>query len=256
MGLTKSLVFRLLATLEARGFVTRDADQAVYSLGHRVGVLGERAGAQNTPPGGRAPGDGAPARGGPPKTSTSSVREGRAVPRPRDSRGGGTRSASSRWPAAADRSTRAAARSSCWPSRPRAVRDEVLASPLPRFTDATLTDPAAIRERLGIIRRDGTNVSLNDLDEGAFSIAAPVRDAAGTVIAAISIAGASGPLRRRPPCPPPRDDRGGGGRDHGEARHRAPDLGRRACPNGPRTGHASFVETTFYLTKREGPVMT
>ena len=47
LGLTKSLVFRLLATLEARGVVARDAEQPLYSLGHRIGVLGDRAGAQN-----------------------------------------------------------------------------------------------------------------------------------------------------------------------------------------------------------------
>ncbi|MET0529515.1 MAG: helix-turn-helix domain-containing protein, partial [Microvirga sp.] len=44
LGLTKSIVFRLLQTLEDRGFVYRDPELAVYSLGYRVGVLGERVG--------------------------------------------------------------------------------------------------------------------------------------------------------------------------------------------------------------------
>ncbi len=48
LGLTKTIVFRLLSTLEARGFVTRNDNKAIYSLGYRVGVLGEQAGLQST----------------------------------------------------------------------------------------------------------------------------------------------------------------------------------------------------------------
>jgi DNA-binding IclR family transcriptional regulator len=47
LGLTKTIVFRLLCTLESRGFVMKEGDQPLYSLGYRMGVLGERAGHQN-----------------------------------------------------------------------------------------------------------------------------------------------------------------------------------------------------------------
>ncbi|MEM8825287.1 MAG: IclR family transcriptional regulator C-terminal domain-containing protein, partial [Pseudomonadota bacterium] len=62
--------------------------------------------------------------------------------------------------------------------------------PLSAFTAATVTDPAALRTRLETIRADGFNISVDDLDEGAFSIAAPILNATGEVIAAISVAGA------------------------------------------------------------------
>ena len=48
LGLTKTIVFRLLSTLEARGFVVREGDKAIYSLGYRMVVLGDQAGVQNT----------------------------------------------------------------------------------------------------------------------------------------------------------------------------------------------------------------
>lgn len=44
LGMTKSLVFRLLHTLEERGFVSRDPERAEFALGYRIGVLGERLG--------------------------------------------------------------------------------------------------------------------------------------------------------------------------------------------------------------------
>jgi IclR family KDG regulon transcriptional repressor len=47
-----------------------------------------------------------------------------------------------------------------------------------------------LRETLQRIREAGYHVAVNDLDEGAFSIAAPIRDAHGKVIAGISVAGA------------------------------------------------------------------
>lgn len=48
----------------------------------------------------------------------------------------------------------------------------------------------ALRDRLEQIRVQDFNISANDLDEGAFSVAAPIRNAAGDVVAAISVAGA------------------------------------------------------------------
>ncbi len=62
LGMTKSIVFRLLQTLEDRGFVFRDPDHAVFSLGYRIGVLGERVGTRWQPAGCGAPGHGRPAR--------------------------------------------------------------------------------------------------------------------------------------------------------------------------------------------------
>lgn len=64
-----------------------------------------------------------------------------------------------------------------------------------RFTGTSLTDPAALRERLAVIRAHGFAISRGEFISDMLGIAAPVRDAAGDVIAAVSIAG----LTRRIP---------------------------------------------------------
>ena len=48
MEITKSLAFRLLHTLEARGYVSRDPQRRTYSLGYRVFYLGAALGHQDS----------------------------------------------------------------------------------------------------------------------------------------------------------------------------------------------------------------
>lgn len=62
---------------------------------------------------------------------------------------------------------------------------------LERFTEATVRDPAALRERLAVIRMQGFAVSRGELDPDIVGVAAPLRDAAGRVAAAVSVAGLS-----------------------------------------------------------------
>lgn len=62
------------------------------------------------------------------------------------------------------------------------------ASPLPRFTTRTITDPDCLKAELALIRDRRYSVSDEDLDEGACSIAAPIHDHRGEVVAAVSIA--------------------------------------------------------------------
>ncbi|WP_326600433.1 IclR family transcriptional regulator [Streptomyces sp. NBC_01803] len=69
--------------------------------------------------------------------------------------------------------------------------DELLAGPLPRFTDATLTDPDALRGRLAAIRERGHAVGRGELDPDVIGIAAPVRGGDDRVVAALSVAALS-----------------------------------------------------------------
>jgi DNA-binding IclR family transcriptional regulator len=62
------------------------------------------------------------------------------------------------------------------------------ATPLPRYTDKTITEPDKLREEIQRIQERGYSISDEDLDPGACSIAAPINDQTGRVIAAISIA--------------------------------------------------------------------
>ena len=71
------------------------------------------------------------------------------------------------------------------------VEDVLSAATLAEFTASTITDSAGIRARLARIRADGYAISRGELDENVVGIAAPIRDYAGTVVAAISIAGLS-----------------------------------------------------------------
>ncbi|MEM7721254.1 MAG: IclR family transcriptional regulator [Pseudomonadota bacterium] len=188
LGLTKTIVFRLLSTLEARGFVVREGEKAVYSLGYRIGVLGEQAGAQNSLLAAARP----------------------VMERLRDATSENInlviREAHHSL-VLATLAGRHSMRIFANPGRygplhagggsllllafaPEELRESVLSGPLERFTATTVTDPQELRERLDTIRADGFHIAINDLDEGAFSIAAPIRNAAHDVIASLSVAGA------------------------------------------------------------------
>ncbi len=71
---------------------------------------------------------------------------------------------------------------------PDDVTAVLAAAPLERFTPKTLTDPAQLQARLAQIRKDGVAVSQGELDEEILDVAAPIHDAKGSVVAAVSIA--------------------------------------------------------------------
>lgn len=64
---------------------------------------------------------------------------------------------------------------------PAAELDELLAGPLPRYTDATHADPAALRARLTEIREQGYAVGHGELDPDVLGIGAPVRGRTATL---------------------------------------------------------------------------
>lgn len=73
----------------------------------------------------------------------------------------------------------------------RSVRRDLLRGPLESFTEHTLTDPAQLEEQLVAARERGWSEAVEEFEEGLVALAAPVRGAEGTVIAAISAAGPS-----------------------------------------------------------------
>ncbi|WP_420998110.1 IclR family transcriptional regulator [Cupriavidus sp. 30B13] len=73
---------------------------------------------------------------------------------------------------------------------PDAELDRVLAaSDLRPRTDRTVTDPAALKAIVAGIRARGWAQNDQELEEGLVSLAAPIRNRAGQVIAAINISG-------------------------------------------------------------------
>lgn len=71
--------------------------------------------------------------------------------------------------------------------------DAYLKRPRKRFTPYTAADAAVLREHLAATRRDGYAVTYEEHELGVSSVAAPVTDAAGDVIAALAV---SGPIQR------------------------------------------------------------
>ncbi|WP_243708418.1 IclR family transcriptional regulator [Actinomadura sp. GC306] len=70
---------------------------------------------------------------------------------------------------------------------PPAVREEVLAGELARHAVRTITDPAELRRCVERVRRDGYALTRDEMTLGASSAGVPVRDAAGEVVAALSL---------------------------------------------------------------------
>lgn len=59
--------------------------------------------------------------------------------------------------------------------------------PLAAFTPYTVTDPARLRRELAEVRHSGVAVSSRQITDDALSVAAPVRGAGGSVVAAVSV---------------------------------------------------------------------
>jgi len=86
-----------------------------------------------------------------------------------------------------------------------AALDRVLARmPLPALTPRTIADRATLVKELARVRQRGWAEAIEEREIGVASVAAPVRDASGAVVAAVSIGAPSvrlGPAVRRPLVP-------------------------------------------------------
>lgn len=67
------------------------------------------------------------------------------------------------------------------------VRDAVLANPLARVTERTITSPAKLRRVLAEVRRVGYAIAAGQVEESGTGVAAPIRDGSGVVVAALSL---------------------------------------------------------------------
>jgi DNA-binding IclR family transcriptional regulator len=75
--------------------------------------------------------------------------------------------------------------------RTPAAIERYLAGTLERFTPRTLADADEVRERLRDVRRRGYAWAIEEFDAGISSVAAPIADGSGEVIAAVHIHGPS-----------------------------------------------------------------
>jgi DNA-binding IclR family transcriptional regulator len=193
---TRTAGFRLLRTLEARGFAIQDEARGIWRLGARWGVLGRAAVEQ-----GALAATAMPFLAALGKTSGENV-----YLRIRDGLESETiaiyqtdpglrlySEVGKRQPLHAGSSRMLLAHA------PEAVQTQVLAQRLPRFTPATRTDSAWIAADLQRIRSRGYLLTTDEVVAGAATVAAPVRDASGQVVAVLSVSAPT--MRMRPPRP-------------------------------------------------------
>jgi len=75
-------------------------------------------------------------------------------------------------------------------------RESVLELPLERLTDRTIVDPEALRDDCAAAVRRGLGLERGEYRAELQSVAAPVRDVAGEVVAAVALTGRNGIIDR------------------------------------------------------------
>ncbi|GAB3625735.1 IclR family transcriptional regulator [Pandoraea terrae] len=193
-GLNKSRAFRLLATLEMHRWVVREGDPVTYVLGPQALVLGVAAHEQvnlvkiahrHMQTLGRALNENIQLR----------VRDGleslcvARVESTHELRMHGV--VGNRRPLYVGASGKVLLAFSA-----DDVRAQVLGRPRRRFTSGTLTERDELFTELGNVRSKDCAVSFGELTPEAVSVAVPVRDATGEVVAALSASGPSSRMTR------------------------------------------------------------
>ncbi|MGW4526882.1 IclR family transcriptional regulator [Amycolatopsis sp. NPDC004378] len=70
---------------------------------------------------------------------------------------------------------------------PAEVQEDVLGSPIERYTTATVTDPDRLRHMLADVRTHGFSISERQVTLDSLSVGAPIHDGRGQVVAAVSL---------------------------------------------------------------------
>ncbi|MBV8588568.1 MAG: IclR family transcriptional regulator [Acetobacteraceae bacterium] len=195
-GCTRPAGFRLLRTLQARGFAIQDKPRGNWRLGARWGMLAQAAQKQ-----------GALAAAAMPFMAAGGSACGENVYLTmRDGLESETIALYQHEPALRVYSEigkreplHAGAGRLLLAYAPVSIQQQVLAQRLPRFTSVTRTEPEWIRASLVRIRAQGWLIARDEMEIGAVSVCAPVRDSSGQVIAGLCITAPS--FRMRPPRP-------------------------------------------------------
>jgi IclR family transcriptional regulator, KDG regulon repressor len=195
-GCTRTAAFRLLRTLQGRGFTIQDEARGLWRLGARWSALGRAASEQGALAAtampvlvalGKATGENVylKVRDGM-ESETVAIYQTDPTIRMYSEVG-------KRGPLHAGSSRILLA------FAPEAVQTQLLAQRLNRYTPATRIDATWIAADLQRIRSRGYLITSDEVVAGAVGIAAPVRDAGGSVVAVLYISSPS--MRMRPPRP-------------------------------------------------------
>ena len=187
LGLHRSVVYRILSTLERRGFVTRVDQGTRFRLGFRLVELGNVVLSGLDLREIAHPVMEQLVRETKESAFLTVFSEGESVCIDRIESGQQVRvtlSIGGRYPLHAGASNKV-----LLAYQPPDVVESLIASGLMRYTDRTITDPVRLKRELTTIRRQGWAFSVGELPPGVAAIAAPLRDSNGKVVAALSIAG-------------------------------------------------------------------
>ncbi len=191
LGVHRSTALRLLATLDRHGLVERDPRTAKYRLGPRVAQLASSVrGDVDLRQAARPVCEDLARTLG--ETVTLDVLDGAEIV-PIEQASGSTSVVSVNWLGTRSPVHCTASGKVILAFGPATVRDAILARPLERRTEHTITDARALEAQLADARDAGYARTSEELEVGLNAIAAPVRSANGDVIAALDV---SGPAHR------------------------------------------------------------
>lgn len=185
LGTTKSAAYRILATLEQRGYIAKDPLNARYRLGVRLAFLGQQAlEGFDLRQEARPLLEGLHGRFQ--ETVNLGVRDGREIVYiDMIESSHGLRMAARL--GGRDPISTTALGKAILAHLPVAERERLLEPPLPARTPATLTDPAALAAELVRIRQRGVAEDRGENEPGSRCLGAPIFNHQGAVIAAISL---------------------------------------------------------------------
>jgi DNA-binding IclR family transcriptional regulator len=195
-GLSKTTVFHLLATLESRRFVMRDAGSPLYRLSWALYELGSSVVR-----------DVDLSRVARPYLDKLATQLGESVLLgildedsvlylDRGEAPSGLRMAANagrRGPLHATASGKVLLASAVEPHR----FDLIMSRPLTRFTQTTIIDPAPLRKELAQVRRQGFATCWQEREVGLCSLAVALRDYTGAVVGSLAVAGPAGRLTKQ-----------------------------------------------------------
>ena len=187
VGLHKSTVSRLLSTLEARGLVEQSGSRGRYRLGYGVAQIAAGvAGRHDLTVIGRPVCEELARTVG--ETVNIAVPDGRQIVSI-DQVIGASAVTTVNWVGQRNplHVTSAGKVFLAW--LPPERLEEVLSDGLQRYTEHTVVDPSELRAQLADVRRRGYASTHDEYEIGLAAVAAPIRDADGAVVAAVSVSG-------------------------------------------------------------------
>jgi DNA-binding IclR family transcriptional regulator len=191
LGVHKSTVFRLLATLESRGLVEHNSERGRYRLGY--GVVQLAAGAtkkHDLSLLSRPVCDELAEKVG--ETVNVAIHDGRKVISI-DQVIGSPMVTTVNWVGQRSPMHATSAGKVFLANMPPEQADAIIAEGLENYTPHTITDPAALKRQLALVRDRGYARSVEEHEIGLTAVAAPIRSMDGEVIAAVAV---SGPIFR------------------------------------------------------------